>query len=115
MKMKKANRFEEVTLELVETTGVNIRKVMANNEEAIEALSAYAQPIRPLELVHPPKPSTTMICFEVHQAPTQEEVNASKRSTAARQLHWFDLVALFSVTALAGAKLGVLDLASLWT
>jgi hypothetical protein len=112
--MKKENRFEEVTLELAETTGLNIRKQMQNNEDAIEALSAFAQPVRPLELVHPPRPVPTVITFEV--APTDEEIQAQKRSKAARTVTLFDLLALASVSGMAAAKLGVvLDLVSLWT
>src|SRR4051812_7618519 len=106
--MKKEIRFEEVGLELEETTAVNIRKQMQNNEDAVQALSAFAKPM-PVELVRPPKPVPTMICLEIDPQFLTAEIETSKRQKTARELHWFDVVALFSVTALAFVKLGVLD------
>jgi hypothetical protein len=113
--MKKEKKFEEVGLELVEMPGVDLRQVMKNNEEAIQSLSAFAQPLRPLELVHPPVKVPTTICFEVDPEFLTGEIEVAKRRKAARELHWFELVALFSVAFICFVKLGVLDLLSRWT
>src|SRR4051812_46563019 len=113
--MKNETRFEEVALELVDMPAFDRAQVMKNNDDAMAALGAYAQPVRPLELVRPPKPVATLITLHVHQEPTADETRAKRRKPTAQKVTWFELIALTSVTAMAAAQFGVLDLASLWT
>lgn len=105
--MRDIIQSKEVTLELEEITGADVR---GRTDGALEAeLREFARPLRPLELVHPPKPAPTLICFEVcRPAPTE-------RQRKAQTLSWFDRIALISVLALAFFRLPILDLSALWT
>ena len=108
--MKNLMTDDQALPELEETTGLHFRSGPSEGEkEAFDALSSFALPLEPLELVEIPKPINTRIVLEVHG-----ESAVNRRKGGAHQLHWFDVIALFTMLALAGVKFG-LYLHPTWT
>jgi hypothetical protein len=95
--------FDEIP-ELEQVEAIHPRGgLTAGEREAFDTLASFAMPIRALELVEGPKPVKTRIVLEVTGETTEltRIRRKSSRKSSGNRFHWFDLIALFSVAALA--------------